>query len=72
ASKVYVSVWTPQEEGQRVAWFTESKSDTQFQWNFQTKFKRDPHSRLSICEWHTSLMTTSSVLHRTPRPVPFL
>ncbi|GFU61278.1 DUF4817 domain-containing protein [Nephila pilipes] len=57
-------MWTPQEKTQCVAWIIESKSDTQFQLNLRTKFKRDPPSRPSIHEWHTSFMTTGSVLHK--------
>uniref|UniRef100_A0A2L2YSL7 DUF4817 domain-containing protein n=1 Tax=Parasteatoda tepidariorum TaxID=114398 RepID=A0A2L2YSL7_PARTP len=58
-------MWTPQQKAQCVSWFIETKSDTQVQRNFRTNFQRDPPSRPSIRAWHTSFMSTGSVLHKS-------
>ena len=55
---------TPQEKAQCVSWFIETKSDTQVQRNYRTKYGKVPPSRGSIREWHKKFMETGSVLHR--------
>lgn len=55
---------TPQEKAQCVSWFIETKSDTQVQRNFRTKYGKVPPARSSIREWHKKFMDTGSVLHK--------
>uniref|UniRef100_UPI0035901D9E thioredoxin domain-containing protein 17 isoform X4 n=1 Tax=Myxine glutinosa TaxID=7769 RepID=UPI0035901D9E len=51
---------TPQEKFQCVEWFIETRSDTQVQRNFRTRYGRKPPSRTSIREWHKKFKETGS------------
>ena len=53
---------TPQEKTQCVSWFIETKSDTQAQRKYRTKYGTDPPSRPSIYRWHKKFIVTGSVL----------
>lgn len=55
---------TPQEKAQCVAWFIETKSDTQVQRNYRTRYRKDPPARSTIRDWHRRFMDTGSVLHQ--------
>ncbi|MCQ7131119.1 DUF4817 domain-containing protein [Salmonella enterica] len=55
---------TPQEKAQCVSWLIETKSDTQVQRNFRTKYGREPPSRPTIRAWHKKFMETGSVLQQ--------
>ena len=61
---------TPQEKGQCVSWFIETKLDVQTQRRYRTKNGKDPPSRSSIRRWHKKFMETGSVLDavRSGRP----
>ena len=51
---------TPQEKAQCVEWFIETRSDTQVQRNFRTRYGRNPPLRTSIREWYKRFMETGS------------
>ncbi|GFS66285.1 DUF4817 domain-containing protein [Trichonephila clavipes] len=51
-------------KAQCVAWFIETKSDTQTQRNYRTTYEESPPSRSSIREWYHKFMTTGSVEHK--------
>ncbi|GBM35614.1 hypothetical protein AVEN_121055-1 [Araneus ventricosus] len=57
-------MWTSQEKTQCVAWFIDTKSDTQAQRNFRTQYGREPPSRPTLRAWHTSFMEKGNVLHK--------
>ena len=51
---------TPQEKAQCVEWFIETRSDTQVQRNFRTRYGRNPPSRTSIRELYKRFNETGS------------
>lgn len=55
---------SPSERAFCVMWFFESKSVTQVQRNFRTKYGKHPPSRNSIIAWKNKFLETGSVLDR--------
>lgn len=60
----------PVKKTQCVTWFVETKSDTQTQRSYQTKYGEKPLFRSSIRDWYEKFMTTESVNYkgRSGRP----
>ncbi|GFV52916.1 DUF4817 domain-containing protein [Trichonephila clavipes] len=60
----YFNGGSREESSMCVAWFIETKSDTQTQRNYRTTYGESPPSRSSIREWYHKIMTTVSVEHK--------
>ena len=50
----------PQEKAQCVEWFIKTRSDTQVQLNFRTRYGRNPPSQANIREWCKRFNETGS------------
>ena len=60
----------PQQKAQCVAWYKETKLESQVQQNVKTRYARNPPTRATIKAWHKQFMEMGNVLHqkRAGRP----
>jgi len=68
AFEIKMATFTGAERARCVFWFEETKSATQVQRKFRTKYRKEPPSRPKIYSWHTNFVQTGCSVHHAKSP----
>jgi len=68
AFEIKMATFTGAERARCVFWFEETKSVTQVQRNFRTKYRKEPPSRPKLYSWHTNFVQTGCSVRHAKSP----